>query len=55
MPIDFALFRAPQTYGVTVESRFQFEAVIPHNNKQVELSDHFAVELLVNVTDKAIE
>ena len=55
MPIDFALFRAPHTYGVQVESRFQFEAVIPHNNKAVELSDHFAVELLVDVSEKAIQ
>lgn len=50
MPIDFALWRAPRTHTVDVQSRFQFEDVIPHKNKQVELSDHFAVELLINVT-----
>lgn len=51
MSIDYALVRAPDTYGVTVESRFKFEDVIPHKNKQVALSDHYAVELLVNVND----
>jgi endonuclease/exonuclease/phosphatase family metal-dependent hydrolase len=55
MPIDYALLRAPQTHGVKVESRFQFEDMIPHKNKQVELSDHYAVELLVNVSDRRIE
>ncbi len=55
MPIDFALLRAPLTHDVNVESRFQFEAVIPHNNKQVELSDHYAVELLVNVTKRSAD
>ena len=55
MPIDYALLRAPQTHGVQTESRFQFEDVIPHKKKQVELSDHYAVELLVNVTDRRID
>jgi len=55
MPIDYALLRAPHTHGVQVESRFQFEDVIPHQNKQVELSDHYAVELLVNVSDRRLD
>ncbi len=52
MPIDFALLRAPLTHDVNVQSRFQFQEVIPYKDKNVELSDHFAVELLVNVTKR---
>ncbi len=48
MPIDFALVRAPHIAGLTLESRLQFDAVIPHKNQQVELSDHLAVELIVS-------
>jgi hypothetical protein len=55
MPIDYALVRAPHTHGVEVESRLQFEDVIPHKNKQVALSDHYAVELLVDVSDLRID
>ncbi len=51
MPIDYALIRAPEKQGVKVKSRFQFEDVIPHKNKQVALSDHYAVELIVDVEE----